>query len=77
MIVSSLFNEFIYQNIRLISEIINDFVAGDMNAVQADKNINTELKVVASNKLIRRVSQEMRKIICKTLKIEIITMSCT
>ena len=41
-----------------------------MNAVQANKYINNELKVVASNKLIRRVYKEMRIIICKTLKIE-------
>ena len=41
-----------------------------MNAVQAFKYLNTELKVVASNKLIRRVYKEMRKIICKALKFE-------
>lgn len=41
-----------------------------MNAVQAYKYINNELKVVASNKLIKRVYKEMRIIICKTLKIE-------
>ena len=41
-----------------------------MNAVKAFKYLNTELKVVASNKLIRRIYKEMRKIICKALKIE-------
>jgi len=44
------FNKFTYQNIQLISEIIKCFITRDMNAVQANNYINTELNVVASNK---------------------------
>jgi hypothetical protein len=41
-----------------------------MNVVQTYKYINTELKVLAIKKLIWNVCEEMRKVICKNLKLE-------
>ena len=68
--INSFFNNFTYQNIQLISEIIKCFITRDMNATKAYKFINSELKVLASKQLIRRVYKDIRKVICKSLKIE-------
>ena len=68
--INSFFQNFPNQNIRLISEIMKCFLIREFNAAKAYKYINNELKLFVSDKLIRKVFTEMRKIICKYLKIE-------
>ena len=55
---------------QIVSEIINFFIFRDMNAVQAYKYTNIELKILTSIKLIQKDYNEIRKDIFKNLKKE-------
>ena len=67
--INSFFDKFSHQNIMLIAEIMKCFLCLDLNAKRCLEYIIKNLNYFVSERTVRNVYTEMRKIITKYLKI--------
>ena len=67
--INSFYDNFTKQKLTIICEIIKCFIIHNFNANKTYKYINEELKAFVSKKIISKIFNKMRKIICKFLKI--------
>lgn len=68
--INSFYQKISYQKIQLILEIIKSFLIRELNLNKAFKYLSNELKLFESEKLIAKVYIEIRRAICKFLKLE-------